>query len=179
MMAQLQDVLFEVPRFDVKQLLQKDNDILLALLQKCSDYIQLVTGSLPTESAAHSLLTDCPEGKSPDDKLVIGFYTEEEVLVGLLDIIRDYPYQGDWWIGLLLLDPEFRGQGLGECIYASTEKWLKQYGAKKIYLGIVEQNQEAYRFWRKVGFEPVESQPSKTIGKADRIVITMVHGLES
>ena len=178
-MVQFQDVQFEIPSFNVKQLQHEDNDILQAFLEKCSDYIQLVTGSLPSESAAQSLLTDCPEGKSPDDKLVIGFYTEEGVLVGLLDIIRDYPCQGDWWIGLLLLDPEFRSQGLGECIYASTEKWLKQYGAKKIYLGVVEQNQGAYRFWRKVGFEPVESQPSMPIGKAEHIVITMVHGLES
>ena len=151
--------------------------MLQALLEKCADYSQLLTGAPPPPSSAASLLVDCPEGKTPGDKLVIGLFTEPQDLIGVLDAIRDYPAPDDWWLGLLLLDPAQRGQGLGQRVYQSFERWAGQREARCIYLGVIEQNQGAYRFWRKAGFEPLHSQPARHFGQVEQVVITMAHVL--
>jgi GNAT superfamily N-acetyltransferase len=149
-------ILFKVPGYHVEQLQPEDNAALQALLERSSDYSQLVTGSPPGSSAANSLLTNYPEGKTANDKLDIGIYTELKDLIGILDVIRDYPSQHDWWIGLLLFAPKYRGQGLGQLVYRAFEQWVSRQGAQRVYLGVVEQNQRTHQFWQMMGFETVE-----------------------
>jgi GNAT superfamily N-acetyltransferase len=150
---------------------------LQALLERSSDYSQLVNGLPPDSSAAYSLLTEAPPGKTPDDKLVIGLSAEGQGLIGVLDVMRDYPTPGDWWVGLLLLDPAYRGQGLGQRVFRVFKQWARQHGARRISLGVVEQNQNAFRFWRTVGFEPVEKRPARQFGNAEHAVIVMASNL--
>lgn len=168
-----QNRLFKVQGMQVKRLQDKDQESLQALLIRCSDYIQLVIGLPPAETAAQSTLQDHPEGKTLDDKLVLGFFTQPRELMGMLDVVRDYPAQGDWWLGLLLLDPAFRRQGVGRQIYTAFEGWAKQNGAKRICLGVIKQNQPAYRFWQSLGFETLEERPARDKENAGHLVITM------
>jgi RimJ/RimL family protein N-acetyltransferase/SAM-dependent methyltransferase len=176
-MTQPPDIPLKIPGYQARRLQSEDAAILQTLLENCSDYSLLVTGSPPASSAATSLLADCPEGKTPNDKLVFGLFTEQQDLVGVLDVIHDYPAQGDWWLGLLLLAPAYRGQGLGQRIYHAFARWASEQGARSIYLGVIEQNRRAYRFWQKAGFEPVERQPARHFGQTEHVVITMVHPL--
>lgn len=169
--------LFDLPGYHVKHLQSDDSGTLQALLEKSSDYSQLVTGSPPGPSAAYSLLTDCPEGKTQNDKFVIGIYTQMEDLIGVLDTIRDYPALHDWWLGLLLFDPSYRGQGLGQQVFRAFEQWLSKQSAQRIYLGVVEENRRAYKFWQTVGFEPVERQPARRFGNVEHVVIVMARTL--
>jgi GNAT superfamily N-acetyltransferase len=176
-MTHFHDTLFEVPGYRVTRLRPEDTAALQTLLEKSSDYSQLVTGSPPGPSAAHSLLTDCPEGKTPNDKVVIGLSTEQQDLIGALDVIRDYPVEDDWWVGLLLLDPAYRGKGLGQRVYRAFEQWVNQHAARRICLGVIERNQRAYRFWRTVGFDPVERRGAKQFGNIEQVVIVMARTL--
>lgn len=168
---------FEVPGYLVAGLRLENSATLQGFLEKCSDYIQLATGLPPDSSAADALLTVYPKGKTPADKFVIGFFTESENLIGILDIIRDFPSQSDWWLGLLLLDPAYRRQGLGRKIYCAFEKWVAQSGAQRICLGVIDQNRDAYRFWQTLGFEPLEQPATSQPGSTRHTVITMVHTL--
>ncbi len=177
-MAHFHAALFEVPGCQVKLLQSEDVNALQVLLENSSDYAQLVTGLPPGSSAAYSLLTETPEGKTPDDKLVIGFYSAGQDLIGVLDIIRDYPVQHDWWKGLLLLDPAFRGQGLGQRVFRAFVQWANQHDAERICLGVVEANQRAYRFWEAMGFEEVERRPPKQFGDVEQVVIVMAYTLK-
>jgi RimJ/RimL family protein N-acetyltransferase len=167
-------MLFKIPGYHVKLLQSEDAAILQALLEKCADYSLLVTGSPPGPTAATSLLADHPEGKSAKDKIVTGIFTAKQELVGVLDAIRDYPAQDDWWLGLLLLAPTYRHRGLGQRVYRSFERWAGRCGARSIYLGVIEENQGATRFWQKAGFEPVQRQPARHFGELEHVVITMV-----
>jgi GNAT superfamily N-acetyltransferase len=91
--------------------------------------------------------------------------------------IRDYPVLNSWWLGLLLLDPEYRNQGLGRRIYQSFEEWASHQGAERIFLGVLEENQKAYRFWCSLGFELVEKQTKSKLGNVKHVVITMKRNL--
>jgi ribosomal protein S18 acetylase RimI-like enzyme len=175
-MSHSQNDLFKISGYPVRYLQSEDTVILQALLERSSDYALLATGLPPAPSAASSLMTSCPEGKTLSDKAVIGFFTEGQDLIGVLDVVQDYPSQADWWLGLLLFDPAHRSQGLGQRVYHAFEGWASQQGARCIYLGVIKENQSAYRFWRKMGFEPMERQ-SKQFGNKEHVVITMTHNL--
>lgn len=153
----------------------EDRGKLQTLLEKCADYSLLVTGSPPKPTAAVSLLADCPPGKTLADKFVLGISTEHHKLIGVLDTVRDYPTQDDWWLGLLLLDPAQRNLGLGKRIVQSFKHWVNEQGARRIFLGVLEENQNAYRFWQSLGFGLVERRPPEQFGSLSHVVLTMAH----
>jgi len=169
--------LFILPGYQTTLLCADDQASLETLLEKCADYSLLVTGSPPKPSAAASLLADCPDGKNLADKYVIGFSTRNQELFGVLDAIGDYPTQDDWWLGLLLLDPARRNQGLGGQIYQTFEHWVVLQGGRRIFLGVVEENQKATSFWQTMGFQVVEKQPPKQFGNVPHVVLTMLRSL--
>ena len=169
--------LFEIPGYQVRLLGNETLPALQGLLERCGDYIQLVTGSLPSSKAAENTLADCPPGRSCEDKAVIGVYNDEGSLVGVLDVVRDYPTDDCWWVGLLLVEPTLRSRGLGRRIFQAFEQWVGQLGAKYILLGVVEDNERAFQFWQSLGFEVVEKQLPSQFGEKEHIVITMIHYL--
>jgi ribosomal protein S18 acetylase RimI-like enzyme len=176
-MTDVNQRLFNLSGYHIKLLQAADQSELQTLLEKCADYTLLVTGSPPKPSAASSLLVDCPPGKTVEDKVVIGISAEKQGLMSVLDTIKDYPNPGDWWLGLLLIDPAHRNKGLGKQIYQSFEHWASQLGARRIFLGVVEENQKAARFWQSLGFEIIERQPVRQFGNRAHAVITMVRDI--
>ena len=123
-----------------------------ALLERCADYLDLVAGVEPSRKLARDLLTALPPGKHREDKMLLGVFAEAGELVGLLDVVRNYPAPGVWFLGLLLLEPAQRGYGLGEKLYEAFERWAKALGAEEIRLSVAEQNEAAFRFWKRLGF---------------------------
>jgi GNAT superfamily N-acetyltransferase len=166
--------LFDIPEYRVSLLGTETVSVLQDLLERCADYNQLVSGEPTSSSAAQTLLKECPPGRPSDDKVVFGISATDGSLVGVLDVMRDYPQEGCWWVGLLLLDPSSRNQGLGQQIYQSFEHWAAQFNVKYIFLGVIDENEKTYRFWQQMGFEVVEKQPPRKIGLKDQVIITMV-----
>jgi GNAT superfamily N-acetyltransferase len=106
-------------------------------------------------------------------KVLIGLFRPGEDLVGVIDAFRDHPAPGDWWLGLLLLEPRERGQGLGRSVYHQFEAWAAAQGAITTWLSVVEQNQRAYDFWGRLGFEEVERRPPAASAGNPGTVIVM------
>jgi GNAT superfamily N-acetyltransferase len=166
--------LFEIPGYQGRLLGPETIPALQGLLERCADYYHLLNSGDPDETAAQSLLEDCPSGRKSADKTVIGIVSAEQRLVGVLDAIREYPSDGCWWVGLLLLEPLERNRGVGQRFYQAFEQWISQFGAKHIYIGVVEENMNALRFWQSVGYEAMEKQLPKQFGDKEHVVITMV-----
>jgi ribosomal protein S18 acetylase RimI-like enzyme len=136
-----------------RRLNEWDLTALRDFLHRCSDYARLAhgRGSIPKDAAI--LLRSLPPRHSPDDKLLVGFFSNSSgQLVGVLDVLRDYPEPGVWFLGLLLFVPERRGRRLGEQVYGRFENWLTAQGARAIHLGVLENNPDALRFWERCGF---------------------------
>lgn len=176
-MAQLRKSLFEAEDFIASLLTSEDGGALQALLEQSSDYFELVLGLPPGPGAAQSLYAGLPEGKSYEDKFVIGVFESSGELIGVLDVIRDYKETGEWTLGLLLIHPDRRNKGLGESVYRAFEQWAAKFGANRIRLGVVEQNEGACRFWKRMEFEVVERLPKKKHGNKESHVIIMWRSL--
>jgi GNAT superfamily N-acetyltransferase len=126
---------------------------LQAFYEGCADYLELVTGQPPGPNEAAELLGSLPRGKGHEDKFVIGLFDAPSHQVGVLDVIRDYPKPGEWYLGLLMFVPTWRGHGLGERVYRRLEEWVRELGGRTLHLIVQEQNPGALRFWQRMGFE--------------------------
>ena len=124
------------------------------LLERCADFEVLVTGSPPHAHAAADLLVEVPPDHALRDKLVIGFWTDQG-LTAAIDLLRDFPDPHAWYLGLLVVAPEARAQGLGAAIVAALRDWIVAQGGWTIRLIVQEQNPAAHRFWIRQGFVEV------------------------
>jgi len=126
---------------------------LQAFYEGCADYVELVTGQPPGPDEAADLLRSLPRGKTHEDKFVLGLFDAPGHQVGVLDVVRDYPQPGEWYLGLLMFGPSWRNRGLGERVYRRLEEWVRELGGHTLHLIVQQQSPGALRFWRRMGFE--------------------------
>ena len=140
---------------------------LQALYERCTDYHMAHEGTPTRPNAGEEELTSLPPGRTAEDKFPFGIYSPDAELVGYLELFRNYPAEGEWWIGLLMLEPNARRRGLGSEIVRSASDWAARNGAQAIQLAVLENEPVARRFWEWQGFEllrrrPYQSQAEKT-----------------
>lgn len=133
------------------ELSEADAPEVAGLYSRCADYFELQDGEAPTLGDAVELFTDVPPGKAPRDQIVLGWKRGEE-LDAVAAILRDYPRDGIWYLGLMIVDPRLRNLGLGRSIYAAIEELAAARGAVEIRLAVLEANSAGERFWRSLGF---------------------------
>ncbi len=149
---------------------------LQAFHEECRDYLELITGEPPGRDEAARLLRDLPPGKGPDDKFVIGLFDAPGHLVGVLDVVRDYPRSRDWYLSLLLFGPSSRGRGLGERVYRRLEEWVRAEGGAALHLIVQEQNPRAIEFWKRMGFA-VRGMGKQILGRRENVFLRMTREL--
>jgi GNAT superfamily N-acetyltransferase len=158
----------------IRYLTLSDSNQIEDLYRRCSDDIEQPTRTPPVARDAQRLFTTLPAGKTYNDKFLLGILTPgEERLIGILDIVRDTPTTGEWYLGLLLLDPHEQNHNLKENLYHTFETWAMARGAHAIRLTINEKHEATYRFWRQLGFTEIERVPSQQIGEQEYKAIVM------
>lgn len=125
---------------------------LLRLYDNSSEYFKLVSGQIANASDVDNLFESLPTGKSIEDKFVIGIANNDRSMIGVIDLIRDYPRKHCWCLGLMLLDPAVRNRGLGSLIYYRLEEKIKCVGGEEMRLVVHEKNILAQHFWQSQGF---------------------------
>jgi RimJ/RimL family protein N-acetyltransferase len=155
---------------------ERHADAIAEHFERCSDYFELVYGHPPGPAERQSMFIALPEGKTYDDKFTFVLLFEDRV-VGDIDLIRDYPEPGEWWLGVLLLDPSVRGLGLGTMIVEAFSDWVADNGAKGLRLAVATQNVEGSRFWRSLSFTELERRTGVRQGTRDNDLIVMRRAL--
>lgn len=121
------------------------------LYTRCVDYFLLQDGVSPDHSDAIELFTDVPSEKDAHDQIVLGWKAFGR-LHALAAILRDYPDDGIWYLGFMIVDADLRGRGFGRSMYAKVEDWAVARDASEIRLAVLEANTAGERFWRSIGF---------------------------
>jgi GNAT superfamily N-acetyltransferase len=143
---------------------ERDAQALQALYDRCVDFALLSDGEPAAPTAGRNEFTAVPEGWTLADKFVFGVFAAER-LIAVIEGIRHYPEPGSYWLGLLLLDPDHRRQGLGSASYRAFESWARAEGAGEIQLTVIEDNAPALAFWSRMGFARVHTSEPKRHGK--------------
>lgn len=135
-------------------------------------YFEIVEGKMPDQSSLEEFFTDIPPGKSLSDKSLFGIF-EANQLIGVLDLLKNYPDQQTWFLGLLMLS-DHKGKGIGRAVVQFACKEAAQYGAKYLRIGVIEDNVDAMGFWRAMGFVMVKTtQPMQFGQKWSRVHVLM------
>lgn len=143
---------------------------LQALLERCADYMTLEDGAPPGPSAAADLIEALPPDRTHEDKHLLALAPAAgEPLVAVIDVVRDFPGERDWFVGLVLIDPAARGRGLGAAVMADLEEWLRGQGATASYLAVLERNPDAQRFWTRQGYQLIDRRVRVTGTREDPV----------
>ena len=139
----------------IKTLEISDASVLQELYEKCADYNYLMEGKPPSPTAALDEFTTIPEGKSLDDKYMFGIFDCQDKLVGLIEGMQNYPKEKCWWIGLIMISPAYRRQGILSSLIKEFEQWIAIQGVESIMGSVAETNSKVMRLWKQIGFKVV------------------------
>lgn len=160
-------------QYSIHELLPEDSELIQELFDKCLDYMLLVDGRPAVDNSGSAAFTEIPPGSSLNDHFIFGILDQQNTLAGLLDAIQNYPDEHSWWIGLLLIAPESRSQGLGRLVVKGFEDFIRSGNGQVIMLGVVEENQRAYEFWKGMGFEFISRTGPSLYGEKTHTIIIM------
>ena len=148
--------MFELLGLKVRSLNEDDSGEIDSLLVRCADFIRLSEGQGPSPGDGRLLLEERPQEAPEVEKLVLGLY-DGPCLIGVTDLLKDYPAEGVWYLGLMLIEPPRRRAGIGTALLAALGDWVARQGGRMLRLGVVEQNAAGHRFWERQGFEDIGS----------------------
>ncbi|HEX8705574.1 MAG TPA: GNAT family N-acetyltransferase [Myxococcaceae bacterium] len=163
--------MFPVEGYRVVRLGEAQVPALQALHERCHVFLELVYGQSPQPDAAAKLLAELPEGKGLEDKFLFGLYPPGEgAMAGVLEVIRDFPERGEWFIGFLMLDPAHRNAGLGNRFVEALEGWVRGQRATGLRLIVQEQNPGALRFWQRRGYAVTGTGQQRAHGRENTVM---------
>jgi ribosomal protein S18 acetylase RimI-like enzyme len=118
-----------------------------SLYLNCPTYIALIGGDTPTLNDIRREL----ETLRHDTRRQALLLKQADHVVGFLDYKVAYPDLHSATISLLLIDESLQGRGLGKAAVEQLEALLKGR-MDRLYAVVYGSNEQAKRFWEKVGF---------------------------
>jgi GNAT superfamily N-acetyltransferase len=150
--------------YHTRLLTPADLSALQSLFERASDYFEIATGQRPAPDEAQRAFVGGPPAKSVNEKRTIGVFGADDGLVGMLDAIPDWPADGTWTMGMLLLEPAVRSRGLGGTILQSYERWGQGQGARVFRTAIVAHHEPGIRFLERSGYRRESALPDYNAG---------------
>ncbi|MGX7024044.1 GNAT family N-acetyltransferase [Vagococcus hydrophili] len=89
-----------------------------------------------------------PEGTSSDNKYLYGIFDDAK-LVGVIDLIEDYPTKQAAYIHRFILEEDYVGNDLPSILYLSLEKTAQETGIKEM---ILDEELAKENTWTDFGF---------------------------
>lgn len=142
-----------------------DRIIVTDLFERCADYVLLETGEPPGADNVTEYFTDAPKGTSQDNAMKLGVFGGDGRLIGVMDIVRGYPEVRDWYIGLLMLDPASRGEGLGRQVVQRILDAARGENIARIMLCVLKENLRGRAFWHREGFSLRKKSQQSGVGR--------------
>jgi|SRR5579884_410424 len=132
--------------------------VLQRLLERDPEFFELEFGLPPGPSEAQSAYVSLPEGKSYEDKFLLGIFRASE-LIGVIDVIRDYPRTGVWTFGTIFVDPGTRREGIGTAAVEGVQRQVARCGGDRLRGVASNRNLAALAFAAKLGYVASCEQP--------------------
>jgi GNAT superfamily N-acetyltransferase len=150
-----------------------DESRLQELLERCSDHYLLHEGWPTPEDAAAYELSAIPEGGDPSDLRVLALASETGDLVAVAQLMRNYPADGEWWIGMLVVAPSERGRGVGAELVEEVTRLVRAEGGGALHLAVSMKNPRGKSFWERLGFLDTQKRSRVTArnGHVDEVWI--------
>jgi GNAT superfamily N-acetyltransferase len=163
---------FRIAGRTILSLGREDLPMLQRLLERCGDYFDMAEGQPAGPNEAEEEFTAGPPERFPQDQFCLGIPDDRPgELAGVLGALRHHRRPNQWYLGLLLLDPNYRGSGLGRTAYEAFEQWIRRQGADSVVLAVLEVNTRAAGFWESLGFATPRCYPARQFGQRRHVLI--------
>ncbi len=131
-----------------------DADRVLDLCQRAADYVSVEYQRQPDAEIARALLCDAPPQVPPSQIYALGSPRDDGSLNAFVTFLKGYYAPDEWYMGLLLLDPAIRRQGLGARMAQHVIGLARADGAPCIRVTPLDVNPKGQAFWQSQGFVP-------------------------
>jgi GNAT superfamily N-acetyltransferase len=121
------------------------------LIDACADDLRLATGGDPAAADAWELLKQ-PPGVEEDQRIALGVFEPDGRLAAAVDVYRDFPQQGSWYLALALVRPDLRGRGLATGILSRLERVAREHGGEGIHVIAPARNPAVLQLFRRAGY---------------------------
>lgn len=143
---------------------QRDLDAVTDLALACDDYTRAVRGTPADAADGPAFFEDAPPERTAAGMVKLGAF-ENGALLGIADIVPDYPTDGIWYLGLMLVRPEERGRGIGPLFLDHIDGLARAANADRLSLSVMTTNKRALHFWKAQGFRAIRRLPRSTFGR--------------
>lgn len=157
------------------------------LMMACDDYTRMMRGTPADLSDGATFLAAAPPGRDTANVRKLGAFTGDDrndggsggtqgQLVAVADVVPNHPAGGTWFVGLLLVRPEWHGRGTGARFIEHIEALARGAGAERVELLVLAENTHALRFWERAGFTVAGRREAIGIGERthERFELTKV-----
>lgn len=111
-----------------------------------------VLGDYPLSAESFNAVANLMAFTAIDDDEIVGFFTMR----------KPHETFDELRFGFVVVSPQKRGKGYGKRMLQLGIKYAKEiYGAKKVSLGVFENNKPAYYCYKAVGFHDVVSEETE------------------
>ncbi|MFP2961738.1 GNAT family N-acetyltransferase [Myxococcus sp. 1LA] len=145
--------LFQAQDITATRVTDADVALFQPLLERCDDFFLRCNGRPARPDEALQMPQERPPTVPPEHTHLVALWDARGQLVGILEGLSHYPSPDAWYLGLMLLVPEVRGQGRGAAVVRGYEDWVRAEGGQVLRLGVAEPNPSALRFWTRMGFQ--------------------------
>ena len=149
----------------VREMTPEDEPGVAALFAACEDYFAAATGNPALPADVQSLYYALPEGADPDQKRLLVMCRGESV-VGLVDVVDRHPDVAGCSVGLFLVAPEARREGIGTHVARRLLEEAAGRGMRNVTATCPSEWEPGLGFLRSLGFEigPPRDAPGGTVG---------------
>ena len=156
-MAELPDVpLLEglrslLPGWEIRPVEGEDFDTVLAMLERCNEFFELLDGVPITAESLRQDMAELPPRCVPEQKHFAALWKDGAPRI-VLDLVEGWPRPKTVFVGLFVMDPALRRQGVGRAVMAALLKAAKGAGFDRARLGCLLVNPVGHAFWEAMGF---------------------------
>ena len=136
----------------VRRAIAADEAGIQQLFEADPEYFEIVQGAPPGPAEFQSLITELAPGKTYDDKFVYSVLSVDEKICAVVDIFRNYPEDGIWFVGLLFVARDLRGTGLGTHLVEAICSHIAAHDGYAVRIAVAKKNRQAMQFWARAGF---------------------------
>lgn len=149
-----------------------------ALHERAADYVLRIWGLPADPDSGRDFFARLPPGRTQEHKHTLGVFDGDR-MVGCIDLVRGWPDEATAVIGLLLLEPAVRGQGVGRLAWQAIETQARAWPEIRFLRAVVvESNDVARPFWEHLGFRANGQTRPHEAGTVKSTAIVLMKPLE-
>lgn len=148
-----------------------------AFYERAGDYALMERGELPDAASVQAFFEDCPPGCDPTSSLKLACFDGQDAIIGIADMAFGFPEASDAYIGLLLIDPGMRAQGIGRRFVQHLAREARARLCRRILVAVLDVNTRGRGFWEREGFVLEKTFEPRRIGAKSHVLHRLIKPL--